>query len=346
MIQPMRSRVLLVMTVVLVSMMPTVGSRVSRASDADIDSATALAKARALTPHVARAESGPIWTAFDEAMRAAMGDSTRFDAMLLGIRAEIGALENVVEERVDRERTMWVYRARCKFAKAADPLLLLIAFAPDGRVAGLAIQPDTPQEHPSTKLDYQTKTELDLPVRGEWYVVWGGRFIEDNYHAASKSQRFALDLVMLEDEATHRGDGTKLTDYYCYGEEVLAPGAGTVVWACDSLPDQEIGTTNASQPVGNGVVIDHGNGEFSLLAHLRPRSLRIKVGDTVDTNTVLGLVGNSGNTSEPHIHYHLQNGADMAVAEGLPVRFKSIVVDGKTVPWAELVRGQSIRRLP
>jgi hypothetical protein len=313
------------------------------AADTPFDSTTAFARARALVPHVGRAESGPIWTVFDDAMRAAMGDSVRFDAMLLGIRAQIGALQSVIEERVDRERSMWVYRGRCKFEKSEEPLLMLIAFAPDGRVAGLAVQPDTPQEYPSTKLDYQTRTELDLPFRGDWYVVWGGRFIDDNYHAVSKSQRFASDVLILKNDETHAGDGKKLTDYYCYGQEVLAPGAGTIVWACDSLPDQEIGTTNAAQPVGNGVVIDHGNGEFSVLAHMQPKSLRVKVGDTVETGTVLGLVGNSGNTTEPHIHYHLQDGPDMATAEGLPVRFKLVVVDGKETPWAELVRGQTVR---
>ena len=317
---------------------------VARAAEAPIDSAAALAKARALAPYVGRAESGPVWTAFDEAMRAAMGDSMRFDAMLIGIHAEIGDLQEILQERVDRERTMWVYRARCKFAKIDVPLLMLMAFAPDGRVAGLQVQPDTPQEYPSTRMDYQTRTELDLPFRGEWYVFWGGRYLDDNYHAVSKSQRFAHDLLIIKGDETHSGDGSKLTDYYCYGQEVLAPGAGTIVWACDSLPDQQIGTRNSAQPIGNGVVIDHSDGEFSLLAHMQPGSLRVGVGDAVDSNTVLGLVGNSGNTTEPHIHYHLQDGPDMATAEGLPVRFKEVVVDGKVVPWAELVRGQMVKR--
>jgi hypothetical protein len=315
-------------------------------SDAPLDSSATIARGRALTPHVANAESGPLWTVFDQAMRAAMGDSTRFDAMLIGIRVETGALQEVITERADPERDMWVYRARCKFERSEAPLVVLIAFAPDGRVSGLAVQPDTPQEYPSTQLDYQVKTTLDLPFRGEWYVVWGGRFIDDNYHAVSKSQRFAMDLLVLKNNETHSGQGQQLSDYYCYGQEVLAPGVGTVVWTRDDLPDQKIGTTNAANPVGNGVVIDHGDGEFSLLAHMQPGSLRVRVGDTVDATTVLGLVGNSGNTTEPHIHYHLQNGPDMTTAEGLPVRFREVVVDGVTVPWAELVRGQMVSRVP
>ncbi len=322
----------------------TAGATISHAADAPLDSTAALAKARALTPHVSRGEAGPLWTAFDDAMRAALGDSVRFDAMLTGIRVEFGTLKEVLDEAIARERTMWVYRARCRFERVEYPMTLLIAFAPDGRVAGLVIQPDATREYPTTKLDYQTKTRLDLPFRGEWFVFWGGRFIDDNYHAVSKSQRFAYDLVIVRNGSTHAGDGRKLTDYHCYGAEVLAPAAGTVVWSCDSLPDQEIGTTNTANPVGNGVVIDHGNGEFSLLAHLQPTSLGVKTGDRVAAGALVGLCGNSGNTSEPHIHYHLQDGPDILSAEGLPARFESIIVDGQTVPWAEPVRGQFIRR--
>jgi murein DD-endopeptidase MepM/ murein hydrolase activator NlpD len=117
------------------------------------------------------------------------------------------------------------------------------------------------------------------------------------------------------------------------------------VWTCDSLPDQQPGSMDPAHPVGNGVIVDHGNGEFSLLAHMQPGSLRVKVGDAVDANAVLGLVGNSGNTTEPHIHYHLMDGPDMARAEGLPVRFREILVDGERMPWAEVVKGETIQRV-
>jgi murein DD-endopeptidase MepM/ murein hydrolase activator NlpD len=97
-------------------------------------------------------------------------------------------------------------------------------------------------------------------------------------------------------------------------------------------------------PVGNGVVIDHGNGEFSLLAHMQPKSLRVKTGDKVKASQVIGLVGNSGNTSEPHIHYHLQDGPDMKTAEGLPAPFSNLIVNGKPVAKAELLKGQTVSR--
>jgi hypothetical protein len=248
----------------------------------------------------------------------------------------------VIEETIVRE-TGWTYRARCQFEKAPSPLILTIAFNPDGRVSRLLVQPEKPA-FASTKLDYVTKTELRLPFKGDWYVFWGGRTVDQNYHAVSKPQRFANDIVMLKNGVSHTGDGSKLSDYYCYGAEVLAPAAGTIVWSCDSLPDQIPGQMDPKNPIGNGVVIDHGNGEFSLLAHMQPKSLKVKTGDKVKQDAVLGLCGNSGNTSEPHVHYHLQDGPEMQSSEGLPAPFVKMIVNGKPVAKAELLKGQTVSR--
>src|SRR3546814_13403251 len=75
----------------------------------------------------------------------------------------------------------------------------------------------------SPYLDYQTKARLRLPFEGEWYVVWGGHDIEQNYHAATPGQRFAYDLLKIVDGSSHRGDGSALEDYYCWNEKILAP---------------------------------------------------------------------------------------------------------------------------
>ncbi|HET6462716.1 MAG TPA: M23 family metallopeptidase, partial [Candidatus Krumholzibacteria bacterium] len=202
------------------------------------------------------------------------------------------------------------------------------------------------KEFPTTKLDYITKTTLQLPFNGEWFVFWGGRTLAENYHASSRSQRFAYDMLIMKNGESHTGDGKKLTDYFSFGQDILAPAAGTVVWSCDSLPNNEIGQSNTTHPVGNGVVIDHGNGEFSLIAHLQPKSQKFKVGDKVQAGVVIGKCGNSGNTSEPHLHYHLQTGPDIMSAEGLPVVFTGLCVDGKKVDKAEPKKGQSVKRCP
>jgi hypothetical protein len=312
------------------------------AADAPFDSLAAHTRAKEIRTHVSNGASGPLWTSFDTQMKAAMGDSLKFAATVAGIHAQVGAISEVMSETL-RRGIGWTYHARCRFEKAPMPLVLIIDFTPEGLVSGLVVQPEK-QPYASTKLDYVAKTTLALPFRGEWFVYWGGRTIEENYHAISKSQRFAYDILIVKDGKSHTGDGKKLSDYYCYGADVLSPAAGTVVWSCDSLPDQQPGSMDPQNPIGNGVVIDHGKGEFSLLAHMQPKSLRFKAGDKVKASDVVGKCGNSGNTSEPHIHYHLQDGPDMKTAEGLPAPFSSIVVNGKPVAKAELLKGQTVGR--
>ena len=198
-------------------------------------------------------------------------------------------------------------------------------------------------EYPSTFLDYVAKTRFTLPFRGEWLVFWGGRTLAQNYHAAVRSQRFAHDLIMVKDGKSHTGEGKALTDYYCYGQPILAPADGIVVTAVDSLPNQDIGSRDPNHAAGNHVVIDHGNHEFTLLAHMQPHSLRVKPGQHVKRGDVLGLAGNSGNTSEPHLHVHLMNGPSMSDADGLPMPFTNYLVDGKPVERGEIVRFQRVK---
>ena len=317
----------------------------SHAADASIDSTAALKKARSLRPYVSENQPALLWAQFAPSMKDAMGDSTRFAAALDGIHAQVGKILEVTQEDLLQDHGVWVYRAFCKFENTDDPLMLMIALSSEGKIAGLAVRPQ-PKEYASTKLDYVNKTLLQLPFRGQWYVVWGGNTIAENYHATSKSQRFALDLVIRKGGSSYAGDGKKLTDYYCFGADILAPAAGRIVWSCDSLPNQQPGRMDSKNPVGNGIIIDHGNGEFSVLAHLQPNTQRFKVGDSVKAGDVLGKCGSSGNTSEPHLHFHLQNSPDLETAEGLPITFRGICVDGKKVETAQPVRRQSIKRCP
>ena len=168
----------------------------------------------------------------------------------------------------------------------------------------------------------------------------------ENYHAASPDQRFAYDFVVSENGSSHQGDGLQLEDYYCFGRPVYAPGAGTVVEAVSDLPDNPIGTTDTEYALGNHV-IDHGNGEFSFLAHLKRGRVSVGPGDVVDTGTPVGACGNSGNTSEPHLHLHMQTGAVLhggADGEGLPAQFLNYRADGRRVARGEPTRGQTVAR--
>ncbi len=123
---------------------------------------------------------------------------------------------------------------------------------------------------------------------------------------------------------------------------IRAPGSGTVVAAVDGVDDNQPVTMNPSQPLGNHVIVDHGNGEYSFLAHFKKGSVKVETGSRVGSGDLLGLCGNSGNSSEPHLHYHLQTTADFGQGEGLPVQFRSFLADGEAVSRGEPVRGQTV----
>jgi hypothetical protein len=269
---------------------------VGPAAAAPFDTTAARARGRELAERVRAGDGAALWAAFDSTMRRAMGDSAQFAGRFAAIQGQVGAMRACSSETVVRQGDVLTYRARCRFEKVPDPLLLLFNFRADGQVSGFAVRPE-PKPHPSAFLDYETKTALRLPFHGEWLVFWGGRTLDQNYHAVSRDQRFAYDLIVMRDGRSHRGDGRRLEDYYCFDLPIVAPAAGTVVSATDSLPDQNPGQMDRAHPVGNGVVLDHGNGEFSLFAHLRRGSVRVRVGQAVAAGDTLGRCGNSGNTS-------------------------------------------------
>lgn len=199
-------------------------------------------------------------------------------------------------------------------------------------------------EAKTTFLNYQTKTDLQLPFSGLWHVLWGGRTVDENYHASVSNQRFAYDFFVTEKDFSYKNKGTKNTDYFCFDKPILAPGKGIIIASENTIADNKPGVMNAKQILGNHVVIDHGNGEFSFLAHFKKGSVLVKSGDKVFRGQEIGLCGNSGNSSEPHLHYHLQTNAVFQKGEGLPAQFQDYLADGKRIKRGEPRKGQLILR--
>ena len=137
---------------------------------------------------------------------------------------------------------------------------------------------------------------------------------------------------MDEQGRTRRGASDKNEDYFAYGREVLAPGDGKVIEVIDGVHENEPGSMNPYSMVGNCVMIEHRENEVSVLCHLQPGSIHVKVGDRVKPGQPLGKCGNSGNSSEPHIHYHLQHSPILQDGLGIKPVFQKVVVkrDGKT----------------
>jgi Peptidase family M23 len=194
-------------------------------------------------------------------------------------------------------------------------------------------------------MDYQTKTNLILPFNGIWLVSNGGRTPETNSHIRPAEQGPQNQLYAYDFRMESTGKETKLEEYEVFGKEVLAPGNGTVVQIIDGSIDILPGERDRSVGVGNAIIIDHENGECSLLCHFKHDSIEVKIGDRVKQGEVIGLCGNTGNTQQPHIHFNLQDGPLMHTAQALPAQFSKIQVNGELKEKYEPIRGEKVSNL-
>ena len=121
-------------------------------------------------------------------------------------------------------------------------------------------------------------------------------------------------------------------------QEVLSPADGTVVYARNDVPDQKVPNVvnreiYASLPdpmstiAGNNVLIEHGKGEYSSLGHLKHGSVRVKAGNRVRQGEVTGLIGSSGPSEHPHLHYQLMAGTHLHRSDGLHSRFDNVWIE-------------------
>lgn len=178
---------------------------------------------------------------------------------------------------------------------------------------------------------YEQTTSFRLPFDGEWTVINGSHRREHSHSWGILTQRYAYDFVMTDDEGrTHTGDGSAPEDYYCFGEPIHAPADGVVVDASDGHRDY-VRTGGWLDPTqrdirGNWVVIEHDGGEFSLLAHLQCGSVCVTEGDRVECGQQVGRCGHSGNSTEPHLHFHVQDHPNFSLGMGLPVLFDGVRV--------------------
>lgn len=183
---------------------------------------------------------------------------------------------------------------------------------------------------------YDQKASYTLPFRGEWYVFNGGPDRDTSHSWDVVAQRYAYDFVMADDALRRWREptrGAELEDYLCYAEPILSPGEGTVVELRNDVRDAPNPGTGWMDPFaadirGNYVVIEHAEDEYSVLGHLIPGSITVREGEEVTRGQEVGLCGNSGNSSEPHLHFHVQDRRDFFTAAGLPVIFDDVSVDG------------------
>ena len=212
------------------------------------------------------------------------------------------------------------------------------------RIQGKAGNDPEPLSLESARIPVAGKpVRLRPPVRGERWVAVNGPS-NNTHHRRSwlafggrplVPQRYAIDFVRLnEDGSMSKGDKLDNRSYACYGAEVLAVAEARVARVKDGIPENVPGEKDKAAAMtmetmgGNYVVLDLREERYAFYGHLQPGSLRVKTGDRVRAGQVLGLVGNSGNSTGPHLHFHVSDGPAYLLSDGLPYVFDSFYRSG------------------
>ena len=190
----------------------------------------------------------------------------------------------------------------------------------------------------------RNKTKLKLPFTGEWYVGWGGDTKELNYHGiTSIAQKNAFDILITDKTGkTHTGDGKRNEDYYAFGKLLTTPCDGEIVTVVNGVKDNIPGEMNAFHTGGNTVIIKTENNEYLVFCHFKYQSIKVKEGQKISRGQPLGQCGNSGRSSEPHIHFHIQNMEDVNKATGIKCYFERLNVNGGIKTDYSPIKGDKI----
>lgn len=223
-----------------------------------------------------------------------------------------------------------------------------------------ARSPDTPigQTYTVAPIDVGTKVPvIGPPLAGTDWVAMNGCCEASGAHRATGlavngqiyfAQRFAIDWMKLDSAGRLlHGDPADVHSFTGYGAEILAVADGTVVSTLNSLDDQKPGTLpdpktiNIENVDGNHVVLDLGNGVYAFYAHMQKGSVAVAIGEHVKRGQVLGKLGNTGNTSAPHLHFHLMNGPSVLGSSGIPYVINSFGYDGQ-IPAEKFAKATSL----
>jgi len=221
-------------------------------------------------------------------------------------------------------------------------LSFMFGFHADGSILALSIgQATDPLPDPNPAYDSAVQFQIPLPCLT--YVVWGGRDELHNYHTYYAPNAYAYDFLVWKDGATCDNPCATNEDYYIFGLPILAPADGVVVDALNDRPDMTPGEMDPSIPEGNHVTLEVAEGEYVIMGHMQEGSVAVEVGDPVTAGQQLGRVGNSGNTTEAHLHIHLQDQAAYGPqAESMPMDFHDLDINGEYVARGMPVGGEFV----
>lgn len=192
-----------------------------------------------------------------------------------------------------------------------------------------------------TVVEEKPAVRISPPLLGGKWVACGGYVgvaghrqalfpIDNGLHSA---QPFAIDWVRIDETGHSSHDPSKNSGYACYGEPVVAVADGKIYGVVNKFDDQvplkPKGSDRFKWAGGNYIVQDLGNGYYAFYAHMKPGSITVKEGETVHRGQQIGAVGNTGNTTGPHLHMHITRNPGMLQADGVPYVFDNFEVLGQ-----------------
>jgi len=291
-------------------------------------------------------ETGQMWASLSEPLRKRSGKEETFTKINQAYRKRMGIEVAMLEENIVPYIMApdTIYSRLSKMGGAIVPIMFIITINQRGQIDAFDIKamPDVPE---GQYAGYEDTAKLKLPFEGQWLVFQGGRNLFDNPNASNDDTRFSVDFAYLKNGRLFSGAGgigSKVQDYYCFGQPILAPADGTVVRAIGGYDDNPPGMPSGDPADGNMVVILHENDdvrESSVFNHLKQNSLKVKSGDKVKQGQVIAECGNSGAGPVPHLHYQLRKTASAP----LPAQFVDYIANGKPVASGEPKKGQFVK---
>jgi hypothetical protein len=261
-----------------------------------------------------------IFDVFSPEMQKAL-PKEKTQAFLADMKTLLGDIKNI-EFNTLKKGVAHVYKAT--FDSERRDILFYLDDSDE--IAGLLVSQHKPNNLPIIE---RNSTKMMLPFKEEWFVFWGGTTVEQNYHVAYEDQQYAYDLLMVKDGASHKGNPKKNENYYVFGKDIIAPCDAKVVKVITGVKDNIPGELNPGQLTGNTIVLQTENEEYILFAHLKENSIVVKEGQMILQGDLMGQCGNSGNTTEAHLHLSLQNAVDMNISTGGKIFFDTILVNGE-----------------
>lgn len=262
--------------------------------------------------------------------------ASSLERLFTNFKKELGDFQSFTFQK--KEGIVEVYTSQ--FTNGA--MVTSIALDENQKIIGLRFKPEETDIEPNFT---RNSTPFILPFKGAWFTFWGGDTKAQNYHVTVKAQQGAFDFMIVgKNNRSYQRSGTRNEDYYAFGKPLYAVCDAEVVAVITGVHDNPPARMNPAAPFGNMITLKTAADEYIVYAHFEQGTIRVKKGDLVKQGEYLGNCGNSGNSSEPHLHFHLQDRANNYQAIGATSYFKNVIVSDSLLNEYSPVKMEVIKR--